>query len=65
MRNVNWEPRDERDFAGEKMMVTITLMEYRELVSKAALYDEAGAAIDYYASSPSEVEGAADDARRD
>ena len=39
MRNVDWSPRDPRDFVEDKLTVTITLMEYRELVSKAALYD--------------------------
>lgn len=60
MRSADWTPRDPRDFAENRLTVTITLMEYRELVSKAALYDEASAALDYYAPTPSEVEGDAD-----
>ena len=39
MRNVDWSPRDPRDFVEGKLTVTITLAEYRELVSKSALYD--------------------------
>lgn len=39
MRSADWTPRDPRDFAESGLTVTITLMEYRELVSKAALYD--------------------------
>lgn len=39
MRNVDWSPRDPRDFVEGKLTVTITLAEYRELVGKAALYD--------------------------
>lgn len=62
MRNADWTPRDPRDFAENRLTVTITLMEYRELVSKAALYDV------MYASErgeeaqplPSQVEGATD-----
>lgn len=39
MRSADWTPRDPRDFAKSRLTVTITLMEYRELVSKATLYD--------------------------
>lgn len=40
MRSADWTPRDPRDFAESRLTLTITLMEYRELVSKAALWDE-------------------------
>lgn len=63
MRKVDWSPRDDRDYAGEKLMVTITLMEYRELVSKAALYDEENDAPDRLLPSPSEVEEKTDAGR--
>ena len=60
MRDVDWTPRDPRDFAENKLTVTITLMEYRELVSKAALYDEG-----HPASQGQVDEDGGDDADRD
>ena len=64
MRNVDWSPRDPRDFVEDKLTVTITLMEYRELVSKAALYDViyAGEQGEEDPPLPSEVEEACADA---
>lgn len=63
MRNVDWSPRDPRDFAENKLTVTITLMEYRELVSKAALYDAmcAGERDEAPPPLPSQVEEATDE----
>ena len=64
MRNVDWSPRDPRDFIEEKLTVTITLMEYRELVSKAALYDaEHGESVyETLTPSPHQVDGGVSDA---
>lgn len=39
MRSVDWSATNGLDYAGDKLTVTITLAEYRELVGKAALYD--------------------------
>lgn len=62
MRNVDWSPRDPRDFVEGKLTVTITLAEYRELVSKAALYDTCFASEQDDSPSHGEVEEAdADD----
>lgn len=64
MRNVDWSPRDPRDFVEDKLTVTITLMEYRELVSKAALYDVMYASEQGEEASPLPNEvGEADDAQ--
>ena len=49
MRDVKWEERDPRDFADDRITVTITLMEYRELCGKAALWDEYRADVDRWA----------------
>lgn len=63
MRSADWTPRDSRDFAESRLTVTITLKEYRELVSKAALYDAmcASERSEKAQPLPSQVEGATDD----
>lgn len=49
MRSADWTPRDPRDFAENRLTVTITLMEYRELVSKAALWDSYSSDVERWA----------------
>ena len=40
-RDIDWgNLRNDHDYAEDKITVSITLAEYRELVGKAALYDE-------------------------
>ena len=66
MRSVDWSATNDLDYAGDKLTVTITLAEYRELVGKAALYDTCFASERGGAPSLAEVEEAdADAADRD
>lgn len=62
MRSVEWRPRDPRDFVEDKLTVTITLMEYRELLGKAALYDAEHASPNQVEKAPRTVRIGDDDA---